>query len=299
METAIGQEPAKKVVARAGPAMELAFGYPRNFLDNRYVYVVLSPRAHGLSVGLNLTPSRNCNFDCVYCEVNRAVPVHGGPLEVGVMAAELERTLAFVHSGQIRRLSCFAATPPELLQLRHVALSGDGEPTLSPKFAEVVREVVHLRALGRFPFFEVVLVTNGTGLDLPSVQQGLKFFTKQDEIWVKLDAGTQGYMERVNRAKVSLEQVTANILTLARQRPVVIQSLFPSIQGEEPPEAEVEAYGHRLAGLKRDGAQIALVQVYSAGRPSANETCGHLPLKSLSRIAQQVRRATGLTVEVF
>ncbi len=299
MSTAIGQEPGKKVAAHPGPAMELAFGYPRNFLDNRYVYVVLSPRARGLSVGLNLTPSQTCNFDCVYCEVNRAMPARADRLEVEVMAGELERTLAFIQSGQIRRQPCFASTPAELLELRHVALSGDGEPTLCPQFAEVVREVVHLRALGRFPFFELVLVTNGTGLDLPAVQQGLRFFTKQDEIWVKLDAGTQAYMDRVNRTKVSLDQVTGNLLALARQRPVVIQSLFPSIAGEEPPEAEIEAYGQRLAGLRRAGAHISLVQVYSAGRPSANETCGHLPLRSLSRIAQQVRKATGLTVEVF
>jgi wyosine [tRNA(Phe)-imidazoG37] synthetase (radical SAM superfamily) len=299
METVIGQEPGKKVTAHAGPAMELAFGYPRNFLDNRYVYVVLSPRARGLSVGLNLTPSRTCNFDCVYCEVNRTVPAHTEQLDVEVMAAELERTLEFIQSGHIRRLACFAHAPAELLQLRHVALSGDGEPTLCPQFAEVVREAVHLRALGRFPFFELVLVTNATGLELSAVQQGLKFFTKQDEIWVKLDAGTQAYMNRVNRAKVSLDQVTASILALARQRPVVIQSLFPSIGGEEPPAAEIEAYADRLAGLKRDGAQISLVQIYSAGRPSANETCGHLPLKSLSRIAQQVRKLTGLPVEVF
>ena len=178
------------------------------------------------------------------------------------MAGELERTLAFIQSGQIRRLACFASTPDELLQLRHVALSGNGEPTLCPKFAQVVREVVHLRALGRFPFFELVLVTNATGLDLPTVQQGLKFFTKQDEIWVKLDAGTQAYISRVNWSKVGLDQVTAKILALARQRPVVIQSLFPSIAGEEPPEAEIEAYGQRLAELRRAGGQISLVQVY-------------------------------------
>ena len=279
--------------------MELAFGYPRNFLDNQYVYVVLSPRAHGLSLGLNLTPSQTCNFDCVYCEVNRAAPARADHLDVEVMAAELERTLAYIQSGHIRRLACFASTPADLLHLQHVAISGDGEPTLCPKFAEAVREAVHLRALGRFPFFELVLVTNGTGLDLPAVQHGLKFFTKQDEIWVKLDAGTQAYMDRVNRSKVRLDQVTANILTLARQRPVVIQSLFPTIAGEEPPEREIEAYAQRLAGLTRAGAQISLVQVYSAGRPSANEACGHLPLKSLSRIAQQVRKATGLPVEVF
>jgi wyosine [tRNA(Phe)-imidazoG37] synthetase (radical SAM superfamily) len=279
--------------------MELAFGYPRNFLDNRYVYVVLSSRARGLSVGLNLTPARNCNFDCVYCEVNREGPALAEPLEVDVMAAELQRTLAVIHSGQIRKMGCFAHMPSELLELRHVALSGDGEPTLCPQFAQVVQEVVHLRALGSSPCFNLVLVTNGTGLDLPAVQQGLKFFTRQDEVWVKLDAGTQEYMKRVNRSAVPLQRVLGNILSLGRQRPVVVQSLFLALDGVEPPESEIEAYGERLCELKAGGAQIALVQIYSAGRPSAKRGWPHLPLRSLSRIAHQVRKATGLPVEVF
>jgi wyosine [tRNA(Phe)-imidazoG37] synthetase (radical SAM superfamily) len=299
IELATGQEPRKKTAAPTGPVMELAFGYPRNFLENRYVYVVLSSRARGLSVGLNLTPSRTCNFDCVYCEVNRDLPVRSDRFEVEVLAEELQRTLAMIHSGQIRRMASFAHLPRELLQLSHVALSGDGEPTLCPQFAQVVQEVVHLRALGSFPFFKLVLVTNGTGLDQGPVQQGLKFFTKQDEVWVKLDAGTQEFMDRVNRSHVPLARVIANTVALGCQRPVVIQSLFLAIEGVEPPESEIEAYAQRLREIQEDGAQISLVQVYSAGRPSANTGCAHLPLRSLSRIAHQVRKTTGLPVEVF
>jgi wyosine [tRNA(Phe)-imidazoG37] synthetase (radical SAM superfamily) len=299
METLIGQEPRKKAAAPVVPAAEVAFGSPRNFLENRFVYLVLSSRARGLSVGLNLSPTRACNFDCVYCEVNRDLPVRADRLDVEIMAQELQRALAAIRSGQIRKLPCFAHLPPELLQLRHVALSGDGEPTLCHQFAEVVQEVVHLRALGSIPFFKLVLVTNGTGLDQPSVQHGLKFFTQQDEIWMKLDAGTQEYMSRVNRSPVPLDRVLANILAIGRQRPVVIKSLFLALEGEEPAEAEIEAHARRLLDLKQAGARISLVQIYSAGRPSANTGFSHLPLRSLSRIAHHIRKATALSVEVF
>ena len=80
-----------------------------------------------------------------------------------------------------------------------MALSGDGEPTLSPRFAEALQAVVHVRALSGFPFFKLVLLTNATGLDLPHVQQGLKYFTRSDEVWAKLDGGTQAYLNKVNR----------------------------------------------------------------------------------------------------
>jgi wyosine [tRNA(Phe)-imidazoG37] synthetase (radical SAM superfamily) len=159
--------------------------------------------------------------------------------------------------------------------------------------------VVHLRARGRFPFFKLVLITNASGLDRPEVAKGLSLLTSRDEIWAKLEAGTQEYMNRVNRTDVALEIILANILLIARERPVVIQSLFPSINGEAPPLAEIDAYVQRLKELKAAGAQIPLVQVYSATRPTPHSECGHLPLRALSAIAQRVREATGLKAEVF
>ena len=244
-----------------------------------------------------MNPDKNCNFRCVYCEVHR----NGHPgeaLDVEVMASELKKTLALVRSGRLRERPWYHSLPDELLQLRHVALSGDGEPTLSPQFGEALQAVVHVRALGGFPF-KLVLITNGTGLDLPHVQEGLKYFTQSDEIWAKLDGGTQAYVNKVNQADVPLEKILSNILTLGRKRPVVVQSLFPSFGEEEPPLEEVEQYAKRLLDLKQAGADISLVQIYSATRPSANSLCGHLPLRSLSRIAHIVRQTTGLKAEVF
>jgi wyosine [tRNA(Phe)-imidazoG37] synthetase (radical SAM superfamily) len=162
-----------------------------------------------------------------------------------------------------------------------------------------LQAVVHVRALGGFPFFKLVLLTNGTGLDLPQVQAGLKYFTKSDEVWVKLDSGTQAYANKVNRSDVPLEKVLSNMLELGRVRPVVVQSLFPAINEEGPPLEEVEQYARRLLELKAAGAAISLVQIYSATRPSVNSSCSHLPLKALSRIAQIVRQTTGLKTEVF
>jgi wyosine [tRNA(Phe)-imidazoG37] synthetase (radical SAM superfamily) len=215
------------------------------------------------------------------------------------MAAELKKTLAFVRGGRLRERPWYRTLPDELLQLRHVALSGDGEPTLSPRFAEALQAVVHVRALSGFPFFKLVLLTNATGLDLPPVQQGLKHLTRSDEVWAKLDGGTQAYINKVNRSAVSLDRVLSNILALGRQRPLVVQSLFPAINNEEPPLEEVEQYSRRLLDLKNNGAEISLVQIYSANRPSPNSQSGHLPLKVLSRIAQTVRQTTGLKAEVF
>ena len=149
------------------------FNFPKKSLGNKYVYAVISPRARGLSVGVNLNPSRHCNFDCIYCEVRRDEPSRESRLDVSVMITELERTLGLVNSGAIRQRPCYQSAPPELLELRHVSLSGDGEPTLCPNFGEAVEAVVHLRARGRFPFFKLVLLTNASGyFEAPLLQPG-------------------------------------------------------------------------------------------------------------------------------
>jgi wyosine [tRNA(Phe)-imidazoG37] synthetase (radical SAM superfamily) len=275
------------------------FGYPRDFLGNRFVYVAISPRARGLSVGVNLNPDKQCNFDCAYCEVDRRVPGNGGPLDLTVLAAELESTLSLVRSGALREQPGYSRVPPELLGLRHVAISGDGEPTLCPQFREAVETTVHVRAMSRMGFFKIVLITNASNLDAPQVQDGLRLLIRDDEIWAKLDVGTQAQMDQVNRSEASLEKILRNILLVAKQRPVAIQSLFPALNGCGPSEEEIEHYAQLLKDLKAAGGQISLVQIYSAARPTTNPNCGHLPLRSLSRIAQTVRSRTGLNAEIF
>jgi wyosine [tRNA(Phe)-imidazoG37] synthetase (radical SAM superfamily) len=275
------------------------FGCPRNFLFNRFVYTVVSARARGLAIGINMNPDRFCNFNCAYCEVNRALPLAERALDVAVMAEELDKTIFLVRSGKIREHAAYCGLSDELLQLRHVALSGDGEPTLCPNFAEAVQVVVHVRARNPHAFFKLALITNGTGLDLRPVLDSLQYFTQGDEIWIKLDAGTQSYMDRVNRSQVPLEKVLSNILLVGRQRPIIIQSLFPLVLDQEPPPQEIDEYILRLHDLKNGGARIALVQIYSATRPIAHPDCGHMPLKKLSRISQRIKAETGLKAEVF
>jgi wyosine [tRNA(Phe)-imidazoG37] synthetase (radical SAM superfamily) len=283
---------------RAAPVAS-AFGCPRNFLDNRFVYTVVSARARGLSIGINMNPDKLCNFDCAYCEVNREFSPAERELDVAVMAEELDQTLFLVRSGKIREHAAYRGLSDELLQLRHVALSGDGEPTLCPNFAEAIQVVVHVRARNPHAFFKLALMTNGTGLDLRQVQDSLQYFTHDDEIWIKLDAGTQSYMDRVNRSQVPLEKILTNLLLVGRERPIIIQSLFPLVLGQEPPPEEIDEYILRLRDLKNGGARISLVQIYSATRPIAHPDCGHMPLKKLSRISQRIKAETGLKAEVF
>jgi wyosine [tRNA(Phe)-imidazoG37] synthetase (radical SAM superfamily) len=294
------------LIDRTAAPVPLRPAPPRNFFNNRFVYLVISQRTHGLSIGINLNPDRLCNFDCSYCEVDRTGAAPAGRLDCAVMSDELRRMLAAVDDGEIAALPEYRAVPKELLVLKAVALSGDGEPTLCPNFAEVVESIIHVRAEQRI-FFKLILISNATGLHLPEVQRGLEQFSGEDELWLKLETGTQEAMDRINRPVGSplknppptLGLAMHNILAIGRKRPVVIQSLFPMIKGEAPTDTEIDGYIERLRELKQGGCQISLVQIYSAHRSPVNPKCGHLPLRILSDIARRVRTSTGLKAEVF
>ena len=270
---------------------------PREFLDNRFVYAVISSRARGLTVGVNMSPNQACNYDCPYCEVVRHPEMGEQKLDLKVLTRELIHVVALAQCGRIHELKPFSAAPAELLTLKEVALSGDGEPSLVANFDEIVKEVLVVRHL--LSHFKLVVITNGSGLHRPTVQRGIDRLAADDEVWIKLDAGTEEGMRRMNGPQASMETTLRNILTIARRRPVVIQSLFCTLEEQEPGEKEITAYVQRLAELKAAGANISLVQVYSACRPAARPGCKHLPLAQLSHIARRVREETGLNAEVF
>lgn len=287
-----------QVSTSAGCAADSAFGHPRDYLGNRHVYAALSQRARGLSLGINLNPDQHCSFDCIYCEVHRDQPGRARDLDLKLMTSELAGFLAMIRQKRLREIPWFRSLPGELLELKEVALSGDGEPTLCPIFSKVVKAVVNIREKELHPF-KIVLITNTTGLNNPEVQRGLRQFAVGDQVWVKLDAGTQRYMTKVNRPTITLQQVLNNILTLARTRPVVIQSLFPNDPTLPLTDAEIDQYVQRLRELREAGAQIELVQVYSAHRPAHRPACTHLAVETLCEIAQRVRKVARLRAEVF
>lgn len=270
---------------------------PREFLGNQFVYAVITSRAHGLSIGVNMNPDQACNFECLYCEVHRVPEKKLAQIDIKTLTQELIHVVALAQSGRLREMEQFSKVPPELLTLRDVALSGDGEPSLVENFDEVVKEVLAIRQLTA-PF-KLVVITNGTGLHRSAVHRGLSQLSPTDEIWIKLDAGTETLMHRINGTSVPLNTVLRNILTVATRRPVVIQSLFCMVNNEPPAEDEITAYVQRLSDLVAAGAKISLVQIYSVSRPPAQPGCKHLPLATLSHIARRVRSETGLMVEVF
>src|SRR6476660_1159132 len=100
--------------------------HSRSWQQNRYVYPVISRRSKGLSIGVNLNSDKVCNFDCVYCSVDRTTPATVTEVDLGVLRDELDHMLGVAVSGELFREARFDQTPAHLRRINDVAFSGDG-----------------------------------------------------------------------------------------------------------------------------------------------------------------------------
>src|SRR4051794_22794266 len=157
--------------------------HSRSWQTNKYVYPVISRRSKGLSIGVNLNPDKICNFDCIYCCVDRTVPPTIREVDLNVLREELAQMLAMYQSGELFQQSPFDKTPRHLQRLNDVAFSGDGEPTSFPEFGRACELAANLLQTSTSPVesqaalqqTRIVVITNATLFHQPRVQRALEF----------------------------------------------------------------------------------------------------------------------------
>ena len=262
----------------------------RELGDNRYVYAVVSRRAGGLSIGLNLNPDKVCNFDCPYCQVDRT-PKGLENLTRGVdvarLTAELDGLLAWVKDGSLWTRAPFDTAAPEHRRVIDLAFAGDGEPTSSRAFAAAAAAVRAVRDQHGLQT-PIRLLTNATLLHRAGVQGGLKDI---DSIWAKLDAGTPEWFAKVDGTTFPFERILKNLTALAKARPITLQCMFLTLDGQGPSPAEIEAWVGRLCAIRDAGGAIEAVQVYTVVRTPSSDRVARLSLTQLEQIATQARAA--------
>ncbi len=274
--------------------------HPRSFEQNRYVYPVVSRRADGISIGVNLNLDKVCNFDCIYCQVNRSEPGEKEFVGLDRLAGELDAAVELVASGRIYEQPKFSQTPPSLRRLNDIALSGDGEPTTYRNFDDVIAVCADVRRRHKLDDVKLVLITHASMFHRDRVRRRLAMLDAANgEIWAKLDAGTAAYYHLVARSSIPFARILENLRDAARARPIVIQSLFMRIHGEPPSPSEQAAYCDRLAEIVVAGGRIKLVQVHTIARPPAETWVAPLDDAQVDALADLVRRRTGLPVAAF
>lgn len=278
--------------------------HARRFEDFKLVYPVLSRRSHGISIGVNTNPDKACNFDCLYCQVDRTTPSSVAEFDPAAAEQELREMLEMVRSGELVKHPPFNSVPANLLHLNDIALSGDAEPTTLRNFSAVIAMIARAKP----PEAKLVLITDAGGLDRADVKRGLEIMDASNgEVWAKLDAGTEDYFKLINRTKIPFARILKNITETAKHRALVIQSLFLKVRGQGPATEEISAYCARLRDIVAAGGRIKLVQVYTVARKAmtivdgvpAWQFVGALSDAEVDAISGRVRDEAGLAAESF
>jgi wyosine [tRNA(Phe)-imidazoG37] synthetase (radical SAM superfamily) len=263
-----------------------------------YVYPVVSRRAGGVSVGINLNPNDACNWRCVYCQVPGLVRGGAPPIDLERLERELDSFLgALLEGGWMQ-----SEVPEDARVLKDVAFSGNGEPTSSRQLAEaieVVGRVLHARGLAKK--IDVVLITNGSLVHQQPVQQALAALADLGgEVWFKLDSATEAGRRATNDVSISGERVRANLETAARLAPTWIQTIAFARGGEPPSHEERDAYLALIRELVASEVPLRGVLLYGLARASHQPEAGELsalPSEWLDEFAREIE-AAGLPVRV-
>jgi len=264
-----------------------------------YVYPVISRRSGGLSIGINLNPNNACNWRCVYCQVPNLARGAAPGIDEDRLRDELRGLLNDVLQGDFYDRY---RIPDEQRAIKDIAISGNGEPTGCKTFDRIVELIGAV--CGEFGLpgkIKLVLITNGSLLHKPLVQQGLKRWSELGgEVWFKADSATAEGMLRINQVSRNPEAVRRNLEIGARLCPTWIQTCLFAFDGAPPSEAERRAYLDFLADLKRRDVPIRGVLLYGLARPSMQSQAPRLsalPAEWLETMAENLR-SLGFTVRV-
>lgn len=245
-------------------------------LETGIVYGPIRSRRLGLSLGVNLLPTRYklCSFDCVYCHYGHThvKTMHPAPQDLP-WSDEVLRAVR-------RALQRFP-------NVDYVTFSGNGEPTLHPAFPEIAAAIHELRN-ELVPHVKLALFSNATTVHLERVRQSLAYF---DAPMMKLDVGDAESLAAINRPapEVGWQAIVDGLKQVPNP---VIQSVLIDGRVSNVSGAAFEAWVAALAEIRP-----ARVLIYSTDYPVPEAGVERVLPYVLRRIAGDVRERTGLQVD--
>jgi wyosine [tRNA(Phe)-imidazoG37] synthetase (radical SAM superfamily) len=261
-----------------------------------YVYPVISRRAGGVSVGVNLNTNNACNWACLYCQVENLTRGGPPPIDLDRLESELAGFLDSALNGDFMTRH----VAPEARQLMDVAFSGNGEPTSAPEFALAIERVGQVLArfdlLGKLP---VRLITNGSLLFRPEVQRGIQLLGELGgEVWFKLDRARVDEVAEVNVVPVQMDKVARHLEICSGLAATWVQTCWFALDGYAPSVDAEEAYCDFLKPL---AGRLSGIHLYGLARPSMQAAAPRLTrLKPevLLALGKKIEKKTGIKVLV-
>jgi wyosine [tRNA(Phe)-imidazoG37] synthetase (radical SAM superfamily) len=240
-----------------------------------HVFGPVPSRRLGQSLGIDTIPLKTCNWNCVYCQLGRTLPLTNERREYVLdenIFFEVERALRFHVNGGID----------------WVTFVGSGEPTLHIYLGEMIRRVKKMTAL------PVAVITNGSLLYLPEVRQELSV---ADAVLPTLDAGTAELYRKINRPhpQITFERLVDGLIAFRKEYRGKLWVEVMLVRGLNDSLQAIENIAKILERVKPDAVHINLPT-----RPPSetwvqppDEECLMRAMSILGNIAEVVHPAEG------
>lgn len=257
----------------------------QKILFHSTIFGPIHSRRLGTSLGINLMPNdgKVCSFDCLYCEAgfnSQGAGKSGLPSVFTVLSQLEEKLEEMQEKGE---------------NLDVITFSGNGEPTLHPRFPEILEGTLKLRDR-YFPKAKVSVLTNSTRIFTPEIAEALK---KADNNILKLDSAVEDTMRLIDRPNEK-NFTTQRVIEALKQfsGTGIIQTMFLRgshdgipVDNTKPDEVEtlINAYNE---------IKPASIMIYSLDRSTPEEKLRKVPKEELEEIAERINRETGIPVTV-
>ena len=261
--------------------------HSRELSGLKYIYSVISRRAGGLSIGVNLNVNNACNWQCIYCEIPNLTRGTPPPIELDVLEQELRFFLHEIIHGDYMEKNVFL----EDRHLKDIAFSGNGEPTSADEFPEVISIVKKI--LSEFNLLHKIkirLITNGSLMHQTSVIKSVGMLKEMNgEVWFKVDAATEESIKTINQVNLKPHQILERLKNSANVCPTFVQTCIFTIDGKGPSKKDIDAYVELINEVK---SIIQGVHLYGLARPSLQpqaKNLGRIDEEILQDIAKELR----------
>tara|TARA_B110000037_G_scaffold199067_1_gene238564 strand:+ start:5217 stop:6059 length:843 start_codon:yes stop_codon:yes gene_type:complete len=266
--------------------------HDRNIFQGKYIYPVVSRRAGGLSLGINLNTNNACNWQCIYCEIPNLSRGKPEPIDLFKLENELDYWLNEIINKSF--LDQYTGTKTEF---KDIAFSGNGEPTASEDFGAVTK--ILIQKISKFNLnqkIKIRLITNGSYISNPNIQKALTSIKKFDsEVWFKIDQVRSKEVKAINQINISITSLKKNLEASLSKCPTIIQTCLFRINKKLQEQAALDAY---INFLKPYEKKIKGIHLYSLARPSEQPSKDRLTRLTQSEIEDIAVKIQALNIPI-
>ncbi len=238
----------------------------------RYIYGPVHSRRLGLSLGVSLSPSKVCNFDCIYCQLGKS------PNKQMLREGGADIRMIF---GEIR--AWLENHPHESSRLDYITFSGLGEPTLHSGLGELIRLTKGLTSI------PLAVITNASLLSHREVREQI---SPVELIVPSLDAVEEAIFSQIDRphGDISVSEIINGLIQLRKEYKGKIWLEIMLIKGVNDSSAHINAFKEVIGEINPDK-----IQLNSPVRTTAEGGIRALEEKKL----KDIKKSFGLNCEII